>query len=107
MSNPPQSLFGRRLRAAREHASLPQDGLGVLIGLDEGCSSARISRYETGAHEPPFSTAARLAKVLNVPVAYLFCDEDDVAEILLALSYLPRSKRATVIKAIQRVISSS
>ena len=40
--------FGVRLRQARERLGLPQDKLGVMIGLDEGCSSARISRYETG-----------------------------------------------------------
>jgi len=68
MSKHPQSLFGLRLRAARERANLPQDRLGVLIGLDEGCSSARISRYETGTHQPPFLVAEKLAGVLNCTV---------------------------------------
>lgn len=83
MSKHPQSLFGQRLRAARIRAGLAQDRLGVLIGLDEGCSSARISRYETGTHEPPFETARNLADALNVPVAYFYCVEDALAEIIL------------------------
>lgn len=83
MSKHPQSLFGIRLRAARLRAGLPQDRLGVLIGLDEGCSSARISRYETGTHAPPFETAQSLAATLDIPVAYFYCLSDDLAEIIL------------------------
>ena len=77
-----KALFGQRMREARLAKGLPQDGLGVLIGLDEGCSSARISRYETGIHEPPFETAQLIAKVLDVPVAYFYCPQNDVAELL-------------------------
>jgi transcriptional regulator with XRE-family HTH domain len=36
---------------------LPQDKLGVLIGIDERSSSARMSRYENGVHEPPIQVA--------------------------------------------------
>lgn len=81
---PPATLFGRRLREARERLGMPQDKLGVNIGLDEESSSARISRYETGVHEPPFSIAASLAFVLGVPVAYLYCDDDQLAGLLVA-----------------------
>lgn len=84
MPKQPQSLFGRRLRAARERAGLAQDRLGVLIGIDESCSSARISRYETGVHEPPFEVAKNLAAALNIPVAYLYCPQDELAEIIVA-----------------------
>ncbi|QHE84896.1 helix-turn-helix domain-containing protein [Hydrogenophaga sp. BPS33] len=79
----PSTLFGRRLREARSRAGIPQDKLGVAIGLDESSSSARMSRYETGVHEPPFATAQALAKVLKVPVAYFYCDEDRLAEFLI------------------------
>lgn len=99
----PSTLFGRRLRAARECAHLPQDRLGVLIGLDEGCSSARISRYETGTHEPPFAIAVSLARVLKIPVAYLYCLEDDLADLILDLGQLTRGRRVVVVKAIQRI----
>lgn len=86
MPNPkklPPTVFGRRLREARLRAGIPQDKLGVLIGLDEAASSARISRYESGIHQPPYSTAQRLAEVLAIPVAYLFSDRDDIAELIL------------------------
>lgn len=83
MSKHPQSLFGSRLRTARMRAGLPQDRLGVLIGLDEGCSSARISRYETGTHEPPFEIAKSLAAALGIPAAYFYCVSDELADIIL------------------------
>lgn len=97
----PSSLFGRRLREAREREGLPQDRLGVLIGLDESCSSARISRYENGIHEPPYETAEKLAKALRIPTAYLYCREDDLADLLLTIADLPDGKRARLNKLIR------
>jgi transcriptional regulator with XRE-family HTH domain len=59
---------------------VPQDKLGVAVGMDERTSSARISRYETGIHEPAFATVTNLAKVLQVPVAYFYCEDDRLAD---------------------------
>jgi transcriptional regulator with XRE-family HTH domain len=87
------SLFGRRLRSARRQAEIPQVKLGVRIGLDEHTASARISRYETGVHEPPFEIAMKLAKALRVPAAYFYCEDDDLAEFVLAWGRLSRSER--------------
>jgi len=89
----PITLFGRRMRDARRRMGLPQDKLGVAIGLDEGSSSARISRYETGTHEPPFATAVNLAKVLRVPVAYFYCEDDRLAELLVRYSSLKKPQK--------------
>lgn len=80
--------FGARLRQARERLGLPQDKLGVMIGLDEGCSSARISRYETGVHEPAFDIARKLAQVLGVTVTYFYCEDDWLADMVLRLHAL-------------------
>ncbi|QFY44941.1 helix-turn-helix transcriptional regulator [Candidatus Methylospira mobilis] len=82
------------MREARNRLGMPQDRLGVLIGLDEGCSSARISRYETGVHEPPFDVAKKIARMLEVPVAYLFCEDDWMADMLLSLDALTVGERA-------------
>lgn len=83
MRKHPQTVFGLRLRQAREAAGIPQDRLGVMIGLDEGCSSARMSRYETGAHQPPYEIAEKISAALNVPVEYLYCRSDAIAALLL------------------------
>ena len=91
-------IFGRRLRQARKWAGLPQDRLGVAIGLDETTSSARISRYETGVHEPPIATARLLALELGVPLAFLYCDDDDLAAALLNLASLSATERRRLLR---------
>lgn len=81
--SPPKTLFGRRLREARKTMGIAQDKLGVLIGMDESCSSARISRYETGIHEPPLATVEKIAEALHTPLPFFYCDDDALADLLL------------------------
>ena len=79
----PTTVFGQRLKEARLRAGIPQDKLGVRIGLDEGTASARLSRYETGVHEPPFRIVEKIASALQFPVAYFYCEDDELASLLL------------------------
>ena len=88
-----RSVVSQRLRQARELAGLPQDRLGVLAGLEESSSSARISRYESGIHEPPVKFAQELARVLGVPLAFLYCSDDRLADIILSYSTMPEANR--------------
>lgn len=92
----PVTVFGRRMREARRRAGIPQDKLGVAIGLDEATASARISRYESGVHEPPVEIAQKLAKVLKVPTAYLYCENNELAEFLLSWPYLLRADKKEI-----------
>jgi transcriptional regulator with XRE-family HTH domain len=103
MRKHPQTLFGRRLREAREVAGIPQDRLGVMIGIDEGCSSARISRYETGAHQPPFEIALKLAAALSVPVEYLYCRSDSLSEVLLIVADFDDDELVRLFKSADRI----
>jgi len=103
----PTTLFGRRLRAARSAVGIPQDKLGVAIGMDEGSSSARISRYETGTHEPPFATAANLAIALNVPVAYFYCDDDRLADLLIRYARLTDVQKSQVMALVVELSDSA
>lgn len=80
---------------------IAQDKLGVLIGLDETVASARMSRYESGVHEPPLNTARALAEALNVPLGYLYCDDDLLAQIILAASELPPADKETLLTSLQ------
>lgn len=94
----PGTLFGRRLREARLAKGIPQDELGVLIGIDEGSSSARISRYETGVHEPPFSIANKLAQVLGMSVAYFYCPDDSLAKFIVHYDSLALANRNRLLR---------
>ena len=92
-------IFGRRLRQVRERHNLAQDELGVMAGLEESSSSARISRYESGIHEPPFQFVAALSNVLDVSPAYFYCPDDELAHIILVYSTLSQSKRQALYRA--------
>ena len=89
------------MRQARQKIGIAQDKLGVSIGIDEHSASARMSRYENGVHEPPIATARLLAAALKVPLAYLYCDDDLLADILLASNELPDADQKTVLKTIR------
>jgi transcriptional regulator with XRE-family HTH domain len=100
--NPSSNVLAKRLRQARLALGIPQDKLGALIGLDESCSSARISRYESGVHQPPLPTVQLLAKELKVPLAYLFCEDDLLAEVILKVSNLSESRIVLLLTEISR-----
>lgn len=97
---PAKSVFGRRLREARLRSGIAQDRLGVMIGLDEGCSSARMSRYENSVHEPPFPIIESIADILRVPVAYFFCGDDRLAEIIRTYSSASEKARQAMFDSI-------
>lgn len=84
----PRNITGRRIRALREGLGWSQEKLGVAIGIDESSARARISRYELGVHEPPIPTMRLIAEALQVPLIYLYCEDDLVAELLLRLDRL-------------------
>lgn len=90
------NLFSKRLREARLQFGIPQDKLGVLIGLDESCSSARMSRYENGVHEPPFKTIEKIASALKLPTAYFFCEDDRLAEIISRYQFSSEQNRQLI-----------
>ena len=92
--------FGARLRQRRKELKLSQEALGVSIGLDESCSRTRISRYEAGIHEPNLSTVRLLAGALNVPVAYLYCERNSIANLILAIYNLTNSEIELITKNI-------
>ena len=91
------NVLGRRMRSRREELGWSQEKVGVLIGIDESSSRARISRYELGTHEPPVKTARQIADALSVPLPYLYCEDEDMARVLVALRTLkPAARKLTV-----------
>lgn len=91
--------WGARLKQARLNAGLSQKMLGIEAGIDAFVASTRINRYELGIHRPDLLTVRKLAKVLDVPVAFFFADEDDeIAELLLLYGKASASKRKESLK---------
>ena len=91
--------WGKRLKQARVAAGLSQKSLGIEAGIDQFVASTRINRYELGIHRPDLLTVRKLAKVLDVPVAFFFADEDDeIAELLLLYKKAGTPVRAEILK---------
>jgi len=73
----------------------------VQIGLDEGTASARMSRYETGTHEPPYEVAAKIARALAIPAAYLYCEDEELARVILGWNALEPAGRKRVLELLE------
>ncbi|RUS67419.1 hypothetical protein CUZ56_01364 [Saezia sanguinis] len=82
-NNTYKEVFRLRLKQARLSKGLSQKELGKLAGIDEFVASTRINRYEQGIHVADLETAGKLAEVLDIPLAYLYAREDDLAEVIL------------------------
>lgn len=80
----PGNIYGRRLREARESYGFSQSELGIAARLDESVVSARISRYETGAHEAKEGMKLLFAQVLALPLSYFHTVDDEEARRVLA-----------------------
>jgi transcriptional regulator with XRE-family HTH domain len=91
------SLFAHRMKKARERLGITQMELGVRAGIDECSASSRINQYERGKHFPDFSTASRLAKVLGVPTAYFYTEDDGLSELIILYGKLKISERKELV----------
>ncbi|MQA23655.1 helix-turn-helix domain-containing protein [Rugamonas rivuli] len=100
------SVFSKRLKEARTRAGVSQERLGVLAGIDEMSSSARMNQYERAKHEPDFSMVERIAKALNVPESYFYAKDDEAAWLLVVFHRLPAEARLDVLQAIKDVVEN-
>lgn len=91
-------IFANRLRAARLEAGLTQEGLGVAAGISIDVARTRINRYERGVNECDLRTAKKLAEALRVPLAALYADSDEIAEVIVAFALLPLSEQRAVVQ---------
>ena len=96
----PRDVWTKRFKEARLASGLSQKDVGIAAGLDEFVASTRINRYEVGVHQPDYQMAARLARVLKIPVAYLYCDSDDMASLMLAYHRAPKGARRAAMQVL-------
>jgi transcriptional regulator with XRE-family HTH domain len=82
-------------------AKLTQEKLSNKLGFDDRShGTARISQYETGKHAPDFAMAKKMADALGVPVAYLYCDDEELAQLLLLASKLNKQKLLELLESL-------
>lgn len=76
------NIFAMRLHLARKTKKLSQERLGILAGIDESSASARMNQYERGKHVPDFLMVRKIAQTLNLPTAYFYTEDDNLAELI-------------------------
>lgn len=96
-------VIGKRLKEARIRAGLSQEKLGLEAGLDEMSASTRMNRYELGKRTPAPELVERLATVLNVPAAYFYAPEDDIAELLVLFHQLAKPEREKILAIVRSI----
>ena len=95
----PATIYGRRLREARNSYGFSQEELGVAARLDQ---SVAVSRYETGKHEVKLGLQKLFAKALALPLKYFYIEDDEEARLIAEAS---RSDKPVKLKeAIERKI---
>lgn len=90
-----------RLKSARKAAGYTQQQLGMALGMEPNTASARMNQYEKGKHTPDYQTMKRIADELGVPVAYFYCDDDLLAELICALGELDKIKQKEIFDLIK------
>lgn len=98
--------FPNRLLVARKEAGISQRQLGIQVGIDPGSASSRMNHYEKGRHMPDYETLVRLAKELDKPVAYFFCEKGSVADLICLLEKLSETERQLLIDQINNKLLS-
>jgi transcriptional regulator with XRE-family HTH domain len=92
-----ESPICKRLKEARIAAGISQKKLGIAAGMDEFSASSRMNHYELGRHQPDFETLKRIAKVLKLPVAYFYAEEDELAKLIWVYALLSKAARRALI----------
>lgn len=105
MPHPIDKLVGSRIRQGRWVRGLTQQQLGEA----SGCKFQQIQKYETAANRVSASRLWGISRALDMPLSYFFDNEDhadaaaspaldrESAELLRAMSMLPRAKRQAVL----------
>jgi transcriptional regulator with XRE-family HTH domain len=90
-----------RLRQARSRKEMSQQKLGEALGLDPNNASARMNQYERGKHTPDFTTLKRMAVILDVPVPFFYCEDDQDAAVIAAIHRLTLEQKTSVLLFIE------
>lgn len=93
-------IFSRRLKEVRLAKGLSQKSLGILAGIDEFVASTRINRYEKGVHQANIEVVQQLSAVLEVPLAYFYTEDDDLASLLRSWPKMDAEKKKRILTLI-------
>ena len=87
------SIIAKRLKQARERAGkLSQARLGTRAGIISGAGT-RMCQYENGRHNPNPLLLKRIGEALHIPAPYFYCEDDELADLILKFSALGMAQR--------------
>ena len=104
MTDKVDSPIPRRLKEARLKTEYSQKSLGIAIGIDEFSASSRMNHYEQGLHSPDFGLLNRISELLNVPTAFFYAVDDDLAELILDYNNLNKKQKKALKSAMKSII---
>jgi transcriptional regulator with XRE-family HTH domain len=96
-----KSPVSKRLKEARSEAGLSQKALGIKAGIDQFSASARMNQYETDKHVPDFGTVKRIAKVLKIPTSYFYCEDDQLAQLIMGWTRITKIKKEKLLSLLK------
>lgn len=99
--------FGKRLKEARKIRGFSQERLGIDAGIEPASASARMNQYEKGVHQPGESIVQQIAAVLNLPAAYFYCEDDEMAHLLQCFHCLKKDERERVLDLVESLALKS
>ena len=102
-----EPVVANRLREARLAAGISQRELGVRAGMDPSVASPRINQYERGKHLPDPLLLERLGRVLNRPLPYFYCADDQLATHILAFHLATEAEQRKLAVLSDRIIHRS
>ncbi|KPV91554.1 Helix-turn-helix domain protein [Pseudoalteromonas sp. P1-30] len=69
--------------------------------MDPSSASGRMNHYEKGRHTPDLQTLKRIAKELDVPLNYFFCEDETTAELVIEIAKLDTEKKFILIQELK------
>lgn len=93
-------------KSRKNQSGILAETVGMLVGMDEFSASARMNQYERERHSPNMRTSEQLAMVLQVPMAYLYCPEDELAELILKVSSLTPEFKKELTRFIEQLLAA-
>ena len=70
--------------------------------MEPGSASGRMNHYEKGRHTPDYPTLKRIADELDVPVAYFYCENPVIAEIVCKLEKLSKKDQKALLSQLNQ-----
>jgi transcriptional regulator with XRE-family HTH domain len=98
------SIIAKRLKEARLRAGISsQKELGIRAGINEFGASSRMNHYEQGKHKPDVLILKRLAVVVQVPVPYFYCEDDELADLILKFGTLNEAQKKRLLAFVDKL----